>query len=551
MAMNCRDLHDNLPDYLSADPDSPQAQAMNEHVQACADCARMFRETQDLLAMLRPRIRAGVSPAFKDRVMNTITHQNHAEFEPSRSSRPRARSLSLRLALVAALLLLCLAGGALFLQYRPGGSSGGAPRLAGLALLNQAMAAEHQLFQRQGVVHLTNRITVRAVDNPELAGMRWLPMSTLKPDGSIRFDQLQLPAKPGESYAVLDESWFNSTDGKFARALRVDRRTIFAIAYDGHDLYTMQPGAGGSAIEKQAVTDAFKPPEDPAKLLGISAGLPTQLDQVKDEMITDMGVETPADGAAVRVLKCAVIPGDDRTCWLFRVRQDDHTITSMEWLADGRSLLSIERMPTEVVDQPAVAWDLKGLESAPAKDQRNQGVAMQKDMVIPGVTVEHMVQRANFETYLFAANPSWAGERYIVDVFDPATPGGRMFLIAHRAGDGRHVVLVQSPTYNKMLGPMLAKAQKVYHSPNGFEVYGVPQPSPIDLAAILLTSSRAWIKDPPAANRIAYFLKSPAGTIPALAINGTLSEAEMHALIDSLVSARSLVAPPAAKPGQP
>ena len=158
-------------------------------------------------------------------------------------------------------------------------------------------------------------------------------------------------------------------------------------------------------------------------------------------------------------------------------------------------------------------------------------------MVVPNVAVRHMVEKADFETYIFASGPPWAGQRVITDILDIASPPHRMFAISYRGEDGRHVVLVQSYTYNKMLGPkaksMLAKL--VYTSPTGVKVWS----GPLDkwLAGILLQSARSTIKDPPSEERTGYLLETPAGTFPILAINGSLSDDELHGLIDSLVPA--------------
>ena len=61
------------------------------------------------------------------------------------------------------------------------------------------------------------------------------------------------------------------------------------------------------------------------------------------------------------------------------------------------------------------------------------------------------------------------------------------------------------------------------------------------LADILLKSARAWIKDEPASDRTGYALESPAGTFPCLAVNGAITEEELHSLVDSLVPAKTQV----------
>jgi hypothetical protein len=108
-----------------------------------------------------------------------------------------------------------------------------------------------------------------------------------------------------------------------------------------------------------------------------------------------------------------------------------------------------------------------------------------------------------------------------------------MFAVTYRAKDGRHVVLMQSHSYNTMLGPLVKIGKLVYTSPGGVKVWSGPRDA--WLAQILLQSARATIHDPPGKNPIGYLLETPAGTFPALAINGPLTGNELHGLIDSLV----------------
>ena len=86
----------------------------------------------------------------------------------------------------------------------------------------------------------------------------------------------------------------------------------------------------------------------------------------------------------------------------------------------------------------------------------------------------------------------------------------------------------------------------VYTSPNGFKVWGGgPQKW---YSQILLQSARWFIKDPPSEDRIGYVLESPAGTFPALAINGPISDEELHKLVDSLIPAKDYLNARAADP---
>jgi hypothetical protein len=223
--------------------------------------------------------------------------------------------------------------------------------------------------------------------------------------------------------------------------------------------------------------------------------------------------------------------GQSDSWWLFKVRDDDSTIAEKEFVLLRRPRLLIRRVLTESVEAPAVSWNLNEIEGTGA--QTTQQVSMTPDMVIPGVSVQHMVERAKFETYVFSAKPSWTGAVEITDCIDPASLGGRMFITTARAEDHRHLVLVQSPTYNALLGGFVKQGNVVYMSPNGFKVWGGgPQKW---YSQILLQSARASIQDPPSEDRIGYILESPAGTFPALAINGPVTDEELHTLVDSLI----------------
>lgn len=158
-------------------------------------------------------------------------------------------------------------------------------------------------------------------------------------------------------------------------------------------------------------------------------------------------------------------------------------------------------------------------------------------MVVPNVSVEHMVKKANFATYIFSKAPSWADQREITDILDLPSPPHRMFSVTYRAKDGRHVVLTQAYTFNQGLGEYAKKTGKVvYTSASGIKVWSGPRDA--WLANVLLQSARATIHDPPVKEPTGYLLETPDETFPVLAINGKLTEEELHALINTLVPAK-------------
>jgi hypothetical protein len=366
-------------------------------------------------------------------------------------------------------------------------------------------------------------------------GFVWLPMCSMKPDGTLRMNQLKFNTAL-ESYVVTDHSWYDPTTGCFSRILKTGDSVVFANSYDGRFVYDANVAASGAVqVNRQPIAAAFKPPESPAEYLGLAAGLPTSLSQ-DDSMVQSVQESTLADGESIHVYTVGLPDpnGQLQSYWFFKVRDKDSTIAEKEFVLQGRSQLLIRRVLTEPAQSPGVAWDLAGLEGTAT--QASQQVSVTTDMVVQGVSIQHMVDRATFETYVFSTRPAWTGEIEIIDCIDPATPGGRMFIFAARAADGRHLVLVQSPTYNMALGRSAKRGTLVYTSPNGFKVWGGgPEKW---YSKILLESARASIKDPPSDDRIGYVLESPAGTFPALAVNGPLSDDEFHKLIDSLTPAK-------------
>jgi hypothetical protein len=414
----------------------------------------------------------------------------------------------------------------------------------GFPLLAKACAAEESLFLGGDLIHIQNEIIVcgRGSATPsEGLDHTWLPMCSMKPDGTLRFDQLKFSIEP-ESYVVTDHSWYDPVTGRFARVLKTDGTVFFANLYDGRSVYASSSAADGTlTLTEEAVVEPFAPPQSPAEYLGLAAGLKASLAQ-DNAQVRSVEEGTLDDGAPAHVYKVGTPDpnGNLHAWWLFKVRDEDSTIAEKEFVVSGQARMLIRRVVTEPVEAPGVSWDLDEIEALLAKPGADRRVSVTPDMVIPRVSVQHMVERADFETYVFKTRPAWTGDVEITDCFDPASPGGRMFIMTARAVDGRHLVLVQSPTYNKMLGNVVKQGDVVYTSPNGFKVWGGgPQKW---FAQLLLQSARASIKDPPSAERIGYALESPAGTFPALAVNGPVSDEELHRLVDSLIPAERYLA---------
>jgi hypothetical protein len=415
--------------------------------------------------------------------------------------------------------------------------------LSAFSLFSQAWATEDALFNKEEIVHLVNEIVVRPVSSPELARMRWIPLVSLDTHGKPRFNQLRLPAEPGEGFTVLDETYYDPHGGRFSRVMTLKEKPVFANSFDGEAIYSLGGGPSGAArVTRDPIASDFKPPKSPAEFLGIAAGIPSDLDERNRSLFSEAGEITLSDGSKGRMIKAAISLGAgadtlNNTYWLFTIRTTDNIIAQREWFIGDQSMLLIRRVRVETVEKPAAPWNLSGIESAGVSSRAAPEVGVTPDALIPNTSVHGMVAKADFETYIFANDPPWAKERQISDILDVVNPPHRMFSIKYRAKDGRHVVLAQSYTYNTMLGPTVKEGQVVYESPTGFKVWSASTDK--WLAGILLQSSGYTITDPLSEDRTGYFLESPAGTFPALAINGKVSDEELHALVNSLVPARN------------
>jgi hypothetical protein len=550
--MNCHEFHKGYVELLDPDSAATAARAeLTEHLKTCRSCAQFYDEITRTVALLRPSTQVNASPQFKGNVMNKIIQEAKVGHAPAQSREPR-RMKAWKPALAAGIAGLLVCAALLWLKFHSAGNS--FAEMPAFSLFRQACAAEESLFKGEGIVSIVNEFVVKPISDPALAQGRFFPMNSMASSGKLQFDMLALPAKPGQGYTVEDRAWYDESTGRFARVMTVGHKAIFANSYDGASVYRLEPDAAGAlkVVGKPVAAD-FRAPGSPADFLGLTAlltGKQGTLDE-KQSNISDAGEVTLPDGSAARVVKFTMdAPGaskEDRemmgdTYCLYTIRKIGNTIAQVEFMMNGQSSLLIRRLTAAPVTAQEVPWNLAGIEAQPTGIQTSTtpggspSPKVSADMVLSNISVQHMVEKADFETYIFAADPPWASKREVTDVLDVASPPQRMFFLSYVAGDHRHVVLIQSPTYNKALGPAAKKGSLAYTSPNGCKVWSGPRGK--WLAGILLQSARASIKDQPAENRTGYILETPAGTFPALAINGPLTDAELHALIDSLIPAK-------------
>jgi len=492
-----------------------------------------------------------------DHIRRTLTARPPTDIPPTPSIfQTIAGSRALRFAAAA----VVLAGVSLSVYLtRPGKTT----PITCFTLLSRACAAEQAIFAGENIVHIVNTITVHPptaqsplaerLDQLNLTrGQRrylqtvnswldfnWMPIYSLAADGQFRFHELKLSPGADQPYVITDQAWYDAPTGRFIRLLETAGKIIFANSYDGRSVYFSEPHPDGSVhLLSERITSDFITPQNPARFLGITAGLQSFVEQDDYPPITEVTEGTLEDGLPLRIYKQGFpdLLGDINTYWLFKVRADNGTIAEMEFVQAGAPRLVIRRQSARSVTSAPYSWDLADVRMQTA-DANSPAADVTPDMWIPDVSLRHMVETAGFDTYIFASTPSWLEEPVISDMADFASPGRRMFCITCQANDGRHIVMYQSQTFNKFFASIIKHARLLYTSANGFKLYGGgPEKwwTEIHLRAGGFT---------PAEDRTGYALQSPAGTFPSLAVNGRLTNKELETLVDSLVPAAEILDP--------
>jgi hypothetical protein len=552
--MNCNEFNEWLDDLLIREAGEALPANVGRHRAECATCARQHALALEVVAALTPPDFPGVSSDLKKRILSSIPpnsfDRDSAELPLSLDTKPltpmgddrraipvRRRTPGPAFAVAAAALLTVSV-------YLLGGVGPLTSRGRALSLLNEASAAEARLFAVDHLVSRRNEIVVEPVNVADsIPGGSLIPLVAVGPDGKPRLNGLKLGSKPGPGYTVLDQSWYDPATRRFARILSLNGQALFANSYDGQAVHLLERNDQGEvSIKDEPVAREFEPPGEPAEFLGISAGLRSAADRPdRRDLFREVGPTKLRDGTTGRILRSTnpandgKTPADSYAQWT--IRDDDHTVESLEMVERGRKIYTVRTLKGVENSEPQLGWDLAGARRAvaagePKPPMQAQAVA---NVINVDISVAEMVQRADYPVYLFASAPNWAGKRTICDILDAERPPHRTFLVVYVAQDNRHVVLSQSRTAKEAPAAVHKQCQLIYTSPAGVKVWsGGPVAR---LAPHLLSRARGFIGVPPSNDSSAYLLETPEGTIPGLAVNGKLTEAELHALVDTLLPA--------------
>ena len=227
---------------------------------------------------------------------------------------------------------------------------------------------------------------------------------------------------------------------------------------------------------------------------------------------------------------------------MFKVDVDTEIIDEVECVFEGKTTRLHRRTVAETVDSPELSWNLSELKTSAAK-QTDVNVHAGEGAEV--VTTGQMIQRATYQVYIFAKAPSWTNKCIIYDLPDEASAPARMFCVTYSSKDSRDVVLTQGETFNRYFTAAFRKISELgedvpwmYESENGFKVlHSDTNQNEMWWTGLALKSSGFEPHD----NRVGYILSSPDGSYMVLAINGPVSEQELHDLIDSLVPAQEYV----------
>ncbi len=429
-------------------------------------------------------------------------------------------------------------------------------------LLNNICKAENRSFFGEGITHIITEITVLplpeelrkesvlddTVTEEDLYGPalwlnhNWLPMCSLKSNGQFRLNNLKLSPDIENEYVITDQAWFDPASGYFKRVMAKEESLVMGNAWDGNNIYESFSENGEFKKIVSPTNSDFKAPVNPAQFLGLSVGICQKLSGDNGEFnLTYMCEEITDDGKEVKVYRTGFedSSGNTSTYWLFKIDSILEQVAEMEFYLAGHRHIHIKRVLLEKIATYEDQWALSA--SDYGSHIADNTVSMHKDMYVDDVSVQQMVEKASYQTYLFSTMPTWCNTRRIFDVVDPPSPGHRMFLIDYfTENNPKHVLLIQSKSYNGMFAGFLSPdtdGSEAYIKTDKYRVYrGGPQEK--WWTKVVLDSCAIDCQD----DREGYLIWTGTETIPALVVNGTTTVQELKVIVETMLTSEEYLA---------
>jgi hypothetical protein len=150
------------------------------------------------------------------------------------------------------------------------------------------------------------------------------------------------------------------------------------------------------------------------------------------------------------------------------------------------------------------------------------------------LTIEEAAGRLTFPLFSIAATTPWVKSSMAMLATDPIFNPQKYATIYLQAKDGRHVVLTEALWLNQIMAANAPAFERLYTSSSGLILRRLPEDltpaatGPLAGAAMVFPTVLA--KDP-----TGYLIQVPDSLFVITGINGTLSDPDLHALVDRMV----------------
>jgi ankyrin repeat protein len=531
--MNCRKIKKLLIESLI--PSAPET-GPTEHLSSCADCSRGYEQASRVVEMLKPEHRISASPDFEDRVMKRLEYFDSRNISLETSGRSRKKIWIP--AVAAAVLALLFLG----IPYLHRNGPNGIKEITSHPLLAQATAAERDILDQGGIVHIIKEVSFHPVSDSMMAKMRGHFIPMIGADGEMVFNQLSLPDNPARGFTVHNDSWYDPSSKRFASITLIDDDPFFINSFDGEIVRTTEAADSSQLkIVEKKMTGSFTWPEELNRNIGVYNDVEQMLERFDEENISEAGEGTLEDGTQVRLVKAETVGPEGKviSSCLIKIRKTDNTFAEMDLSLKEEKIMTLRFDLKRPVAESSVPWSLDGIDSL----VHIPGASIQFDMMKPDVSVRQMLDNVDFPAYLIHPEPpgTLKRETLLKSLYNPAYKRTMsLCFTVFQKKDDRHLVLVQINNDSRNLGAIIkggAKKDgtKAYTSPHGFELWSTPKDD--WNAKNMLRGARGAIPDMgrPAKDCSGYIIITPDGPAVMLAINGRLGNEELHRLVDNLV----------------